>query len=164
MTKKISGARGLMFVGAQLAGAVIIASLLLVTIAEASDTNLGAHALRSDVSVSMQRIKGILVTFTLVLIIFATAVGPGDIGPLSPLAIGLTVLVDHLVAIPTLGASINAARNFDPVLISGEWANHRIYWLGPMLGGMIAGVMYRVAFIKLKPRALNILSSTEWKS
>ena len=53
MTKKISGACGLMFVGAQLAGAVIIASLLLVTIAEASDTNLGAHALRSDVSVSM---------------------------------------------------------------------------------------------------------------
>gem|GEM_PF-4199206 len=33
-----------------------------------------------------------------------------------------------------------------------------------MLGGMIAGVMYQVAFIKLKPRALNILSSTEWKS
>ena len=53
MTKKISGARGLMFVGAQLAGAVVGASLLLVTIPEAADTNLGAHALRSDVSVSM---------------------------------------------------------------------------------------------------------------
>ena len=53
MTKKISGARGLMFVGAQLAGAVVKASLLLVTIPEAADTNLGAHALGSDVSVSM---------------------------------------------------------------------------------------------------------------
>ena len=53
MTKKDSGARGLMFVGAQLAGAVVGASLLLVTIPEAADTNLGAHALGSDVSVSM---------------------------------------------------------------------------------------------------------------
>ena len=77
MTKKISGARGLMFVGAQLAGAVIIASLLLVTIAEASDTNLGAHALRSDVSMNMGLMMGIVVTFILVLIIFATAVDPG---------------------------------------------------------------------------------------
>jgi len=53
MTKKISGARGLMFVGAQLAGAVVGASLLLVTIPETANTNLGAHALGSDVSVSM---------------------------------------------------------------------------------------------------------------
>ena len=110
MTKKISGARGLMFVGAQLAGAVIIASLLLVTIAEASNTNLVAHALRSDVSIIM----GIVVTFILVLIIFATVVDPGGIAPLGPLAIGLTVLVDHLVTVPTSGESMNSARGFGP--------------------------------------------------
>ena len=114
MTKKISGARGLMFVGAQLAGAVIVASLLLVTIAEASDTNLGAHALRSDVPITMRLIMGIVVTFILVLIIFATAVDPGGIAPLGPLAIGLTVLVDHLVTVPTSGASMNSARSFGP--------------------------------------------------
>ena len=114
MTKKISGARGLMFVGAQLAGAVIIASLLLVTTAETSDTNLGAHALRSDVSVSMELIMEIALTSTLVLIIFATAVDPGGIAPLGPLAIGLTVLVDHLVTVATSGASMNSARSFDP--------------------------------------------------
>ncbi|MQG27612.1 MAG: hypothetical protein FI723_04400 [SAR202 cluster bacterium] len=33
----------------------------------------------------------------------------------------------------------------------GEWANHWIYWLGPMLAGMIAGVMYQVVFIN-RPR------------
>ena len=114
MSKKISGARGLMFVGAQLAGAVIIASLLLVTIAEASDTNLGAHALRSDVSMNMGLMMGIVVTLILVLIIFATAVDPGGIAPLSPLAIGLTVLVDHLVTVPTSGESMNSARGFGP--------------------------------------------------
>ena len=114
MTKKISGARGLMFVGAQLAGAVIVASLLLVMIAEASDTNLGAHALRSYVSVSMELIMGIVLPSTLVLIIFATAVDPGGIAPLGLLAMGLTVLVDHLVTVPTSGASMNSARSFRP--------------------------------------------------
>ena len=114
MSKKISGARGLMFVGAQLAGAVIVASLLLVPIVEASDTNLGAHALRSDVSINMGLIMGIVVTFILVLFIFPTAVDPGGIAPLGPLATRVTVLVDHLVTVPTSGVSMNSARSFGP--------------------------------------------------
>ena len=101
-----------MFVGAQLAGAVIVASLLLVTIAETSDTNLGAHALRFDVSASMELIMGIVLTSTLILIIFATVVDPGGIAPLGPLAIGLTVSVDHLVTVPTSGESMNSVRSF----------------------------------------------------
>ena len=120
MTKKISGARGLMFVCAQLAGAVVKTSLLLVTIPEAANTNLGAHALGSDVSVSMRLIIEIMLTFTLVFVIFATAVDPGGIAPLAPLAIGLTVFVDHLVAVPITGASMNPARSLGPALISGN--------------------------------------------
>ena len=49
LTKKISAARGLMFVGAQLVGAVLGVLLLLGTIPDAADTNLGAHALGPDV-------------------------------------------------------------------------------------------------------------------
>ena len=120
MTKKISGARGLMFVCAQLAGAVAKASLLLVTIPETANTNLGAHALGSDVSVSMRLIIEIMLTFTLVFVIFATAVDPGGIAPLAPLAIGLTVLVDHLVAAPITGTSMNPAHSFRLALISGN--------------------------------------------
>ena len=151
MTKKITGARGMMFVAAQLAGAVIGALMLLATIPDAADTNLGAHALGSDVSITMGLIMEIVVTLILVFVIFATAVDPGGIAPLAPLAIGLTVLVDHLVAIPITGASMNPARSFGPALVSGEWANHWIYWLGPMLGGAFAGVMYQVVFIN-RPR------------
>ncbi len=151
VTKKISGARGLMFVAAQLAGAVIGALLLLATIPDAADTNLGAHALGSDVTITMGLIMEIVVTFVLVFVIFATAVDPGGIAPLAPLAIGLAVMVDHLVAIPITGASMNPARSFGPALVSGEWANHWIYWLGPILGGVLAGVMYQVVFIN-RPR------------
>ena len=65
------------------------------------DTNLGAHALGSEVSVSMGLLMEIVVTFALVFVIFATAVDPRGMGNLAPLAIGLAVLVDHLLAHPT---------------------------------------------------------------
>ena len=104
-----------------------------------------------DVSISMGLVMEIVVTFVLVFVIFATAVDPGGIAPLAPLAIGLAVLVDHLVAIPITGASMNPARSFGPALVSGEWADHWIYWLGPLIGGGIAAVLYQVVFIN-RPR------------
>ena len=151
LTNKMSGARGLMFVFGQMAGAVIGALLLLATIPDAADSNLGAHALGPDVSISMGLVMEIVVTCVLVFVIFATAVDPGGIAPLAPLAIGLAVLVDHLAAIPITGASMNPARSFGPALVSGEWADHWIYWLGPLIGGGIAAVLYQVVFIN-RPR------------
>ena len=103
LTKKISAVRGLMFVVAQLAGAAVGALLLLATIPDAADTHLGAHALGPSVSVSMGLLMEIIVTFVLVFVIFATAVDRGGMGNLAPLAIGLTVLVDHLWQCPSPG-------------------------------------------------------------
>ena len=145
MTNKISAARGLMFIAAQLSGAVVGALLLLATIPAAADTNLGAHALGPDVSISMGLLMEIIVTFALVFVIFATAVDPGGMGNLAPLAIGLGVLVDHLV--PITGASMNPARSFGPALVSGAWSDHWIYWVGPLLGGAGAGLVYQFMFI-----------------
>ena len=151
LTKKISAARGLMFVVAQLGGAVVGALLLLATIPGAADTNLGAHALGPDVSVGMGLLMEIVITFALVFVIFATAVDPRGMGNLAPLAIGLTVLADHLLAVPITGASTNPARSFGPALVSGEWAGHWLYWAGPLLGGALAGLVYQIAFIN-RPR------------
>ena len=147
VTKKISAPRGLMFVAAQLSGAVVGALLLLAAIPDAADTNLGSHALGSDVSVSMGLSMEIIVTFALVFVIFATAVDPRGMGNLAPLAIGLTVLVDHLVAVPITGASMNPARSFGPALVAGAWSHHWIYWVAPLLGGAGAGLSYQFVFM-----------------
>ena len=66
ITKKITGTRGSMFVAAQLVGAVIGELLLLATISDAAETNLGAQALGTDVSITMGLIMEIVVTFILV--------------------------------------------------------------------------------------------------
>ena len=140
-----------MFVSAQLVGAVAGALLLLAAIPDAADTNLGAHALGPSVSIGMGLVMEIVVTFALVFVIFATAVDSGGMGNLAPLAIGLTVLVDHLVAVPITGASMNPARSFGPALVAGEWANHRIYWIAPLMGGALAGLAYQFSFFN-RPR------------
>ena len=151
LTKNISTARAMMFVLAQLVGAVAGALLLLAAIPDAADTNLGAHALGPGVSIGTGFVMELVVTFALVFVIFATAVDSGGMGNLAPLAIGLTVLVDHLLAVSITGASMNPARSFGPALVAWEWADHWIYWIAPLAGGVLAGLVYQFSFIN-RPR------------
>ena len=59
---------------------------------------------------------------------------------------------DILVAGPLTGAAMNPARAFGPALASGYWDNHIVYWIGPMLGGVLAGFLYRGVFLSSKKR------------
>lgn len=38
---------------------------------------------------------------------------------------------------------MNPARSLGPAIIAKQWKNHWIYWIGPLLGAGIAGLMYR---------------------
>jgi glycerol uptake facilitator-like aquaporin len=73
---------------------------------------------------------------------------------LAPIAIGLAILVDHFVGVPLTGASMNPARSFGPALVAGEWADHWVYWLGPLIGGGIAALVYEYVFLQRDDEAL----------
>jgi len=66
------------------------------------------------------------------------------------LAIGLTVALDILFGGPLTGAAMNPARTFGPALASGHWNNHVVYWVGPLLGGLLAGLVYGRFLIREK--------------
>ena len=150
ITGKIDLKRAIAYVVAQLVGAVVGAVLLAGVIPSAAQGNLGAHGLGPGVTVGGGVLAEIVLTFALVFVIFATAVDARGPGHLAPMAIGLTVLVDHLFGVPVTGASMNPARSFGPALVAGVWDNHWVFWIGPLIGGGLAGFVYEFAFLRAK--------------
>ncbi|MBI2935641.1 MAG: MIP family channel protein [Chloroflexi bacterium] len=139
--------RAASFIVAQVAGGIIGVLLIKVAVPSALQGNLGAHALGGDVNAGMGLIVEVVLTFLLVFTVFATAIDPRGFGNLAPVAIGLAVLVGHFIGVPLTGASMNPARSFGPALIAGEWANHWVYWAGPLIGGALAALVYEWVYI-----------------
>ena len=148
LTRKISPTRGGLYVIAQVVGAILGALLLKTVIPDSLEGGLGSHAIMPDMGAMGGLIVEVVLTFVLVFVIFATAVDPKGPKHLAPFAIGGAVLVIHLVAVPLTGASVNPARTIGPALAAGQWADHWVYWAGPLLGGGIAGVLYQLVFMQ----------------
>lgn len=91
----------------------------------------------------------IVITFGLVYTVYATAVDPkkGSLGIIAPIAIGFVVGANILAAGPFSGGSMNPARSFGPAVVSGDLAANWIYWVGPLIGGGLAGLIYGDVFI-----------------
>ena len=153
ITGKISLIKGIMYVVAQLAGAVVGALLLAAVIPEAAQGNLGAHGLGPEITVGGGMIVEIVLTFALVFVVFATAMDPKGLGHIAPVAIGLVIVVDHLVGVPLTGASMNPARSFGPAFVAGAWENHWIFWAGPLAGAALAALVYEFVFLRRKEPA-----------
>jgi MIP family channel proteins len=148
ITGKIDLQRGVLYVVAQLLGAVAGSSLLAYVMPDAIQGNVGATVLGAGVDASTGLVVETILTFALVGVIFMTALHPRGPGNVAPLAIGLVVLVDILVGVQLTGASMNPARTFGPAVVAGIWADHWIYWVGPLLGALIAAVLANQVFLK----------------
>jgi glycerol uptake facilitator-like aquaporin len=84
-----------------------------------------------------------VITFFLVLVYFAvTAEDNLDSRSLSGFAVGLVYSIGILIAGPFTGAALNPARAFGPALASTHWSNQGVYWVGPLAGGFLAGLIY----------------------
>ncbi|MED6216291.1 aquaporin-like protein [Stylosanthes scabra] len=137
--------RGIVYVIAQLLGSIVAALLLKFVTA----STVPAFALSSGVGVGEALVLEIVLTFGLVYTVYATAVDPkkGSLGTIAPIAIGFIVGANILVGGAFDGASMNPAVSFGPAVVSWSWSNHWIYWVGPLVGGGLAGVIYEVLFI-----------------
>ena len=163
ITGKIDLPQGVLYIAAQLGGA-ILGALLLVAVLAGVDMgdgmgSLGDHRLATgvpalggaDVAQWQGLIVEIVLTFVLVFVVFSAAMDPRGAGNIAPLAIGLAVLVDYFIGAPLTGASMNPARTLGPALIANSWGSEFwIYWVGPLVGGGLAALVYTYIFAEDK--------------
>jgi aquaporin TIP len=150
LTKRIKPRKAAVYWIAQLAGAAVAALLLreLLPSAETEAVNLGVPALGHGVHAAAGAVLEGILTFLLVTVIFGTAVDPkGAFRSIAALAIGLTITIDILIGGPFTGAAVNPARAFGPQLIGDHWSNGWVWYVGPLLGGAIAAVLFERLYL-----------------
>ncbi|XP_064610342.1 aquaporin AQPAe.a-like [Liolophura sinensis] len=147
VTRKISLARGFFYVIAQCAGAILGAGVLKAVTPTPYSGSLGSTIVSPLITPAQGVGIEFLITFVLVLTVFASCDSRRtDLAGSAPLTIGLSVTACHLAAIRYTGSSMNPARSFGPPTIMGTWDHHWVYWLGPLAGGVVAGLIYDNVF------------------
>jgi aquaporin Z len=150
LTRRIKPALAGVYWLSQLAGAALAALLLreLLPNAATNAVELGVPALGHGVDAAAGATLEAIMTFFLVTVVFATAVDPkGAFKSLAALAIGLTITIDILFGGPFTGAAVNPARAFGPQLVGDHWANGWVWYVGPLVGGAIAAVLYEWLYL-----------------
>ena len=154
ITKKISVADGIGYIIFQVIGAIIATLSLMAILPEIGKPVLwGGHGGPSELlnhSVMSGFVVEVILTFFLVLVIFMTAVHKKAPKSVYGAAIGGMVFLLHIVGVPLTGASMNPARSLAPAVATGDAGLLEIqwlYWVAPIIGGIIAGVIMNYVFI-----------------
>ncbi|XP_056277730.1 aquaporin-4 isoform X1 [Pseudoliparis swirei] len=147
VTRKLSLAKAVFYVVAQCMGAITGAMILYIITPAAVRGSFGVTTVNSNISLGYGLLVEILITFELVFTIFATSDPKRtDLGGSASLSIGFAVAIGHLFAIPYTGASMNPARSFGPAVVTLNFENHWVYWVGPMLGAILAAALYEYLY------------------
>ncbi|KAJ0765168.1 putative major intrinsic protein [Helianthus annuus] len=136
---------GLFYWIAQVLGAIVASFLLQFVTGGLSVPTHGVDGINAIQGVVFE----IIITFALVYTVYATAADPkkGSLGTIAPIAIGFIVGANILAAGPFSGGSMNPARSTGPAVASGDFSQIWIYWVGPLIGGGLAGLVYGDVFI-----------------
>ena len=147
-TRRIEPMMAVVYWIAQFTGA-IVASYALKALYPANIvtvTRLGGQSISSSITMPQAIVLEAIATFFLVFVVFGTAVDPK--GPkVGGFAIGLTVTAGILGIGPLTGGSMNPARSFGPAVATGLFEGQAAYWIGPIVGAVIAAVLYDKLFL-----------------
>lgn len=153
VAKKIDSKDALVYILAQFIGATL-ASFLLMTIQKGMpDFTMGEWALgangwgtgyQNGYSLPSAIITEVVLTFLFLFVIF-TATSKFGNSAMAGLAIGLTLTLIHLFAIPITGTSVNPARSFGPAIFAGGIALQQLwlFFVGPVIGASLAAFAWK---------------------
>jgi len=156
ITGKLGVRDGIAYVASQVAGAVVAsATIAAILPALASTVAFAGHTGPSELiegNVGSAFLVEVVLTFFLVLAIFMGIVHKRAPAGWHGFVVGGVITVIHLVGVPLTGASVNPARSFGPVVFSGMWEFHWLYWAAPIVGGIIAGVLAKHVYVAREER------------
>ena len=126
-------------IGGLLAGAVL---LLLVKVVAAPDLTgaLGSNAVANAGGMGGAFLVEVIATFIFVLVVLGTTDGKVGAGNFAGLAIGLTLVLVHLVCINLTGTSVNPARSIGPAVFAGGQVlkDLWVFIVAPLIGGALS--------------------------
>jgi len=156
VTRRIEPMMAVVYWIAQFSGAIIAAYLLkaLYPAVVATPTRLGGQSISSDVTLLQAIVLEFIATFFLVFVVFGTAVDPRA-PKVGGFAIGLTVTADILGIGALTGGSMNPARSFGPAVVTHIFEGQTAYWVGPILGGIVAALVYDRLFLAREPEPVD---------
>ena len=132
------------YVVAQLVGGLLGAAATWVSYGERAREVAALSATLPNDGVSQGRalVVEALVTFILVLVVVSVATDDRVPGAVAPLAVGFALAAAIFVAGPLTGGAVNPARAFGPNVLSGELGPLWLYFVGPVIGGVAAALLY----------------------
>uniref|UniRef100_A0A8C4T3F4 Uncharacterized protein n=1 Tax=Erpetoichthys calabaricus TaxID=27687 RepID=A0A8C4T3F4_ERPCA len=86
-----------------------------------------------------------MVTFQLVLCVFATSDQKAGLSKMAPVIVGSSVTLGHLIGFT--GCSMNPARSLGPAIITANFESHWVFWVGPFTGALLATVTYDLLLV-----------------
>ncbi len=149
VTGRLRPAAAVAYVVAQCAGAVVAALLLRALFPDAVGhaARLGGQWVAGNVTTAHAIAFEAVAAFFVVFVAFAALVDPRA-PKVGGFGVGLMICAGVLAIGPLTGASMNPARSFGPALVSGVYEGHLIYWIGPLVGGIAAGLLYDWTFLR----------------
>ena len=148
LTKRMSGKDAGMYMLFQVIGAFIGSALLFLLVGNVDGMEgTGANNLQEGVSVVGGLLAEIIFTCVFVLVVLgATAKTNGATNNFAGLAIGLSLVLVHLVCIRYTGTSVNPARSIAPAVFEGGKALTElwIFIVGPFVGAILAALVWQI--------------------
>ena len=132
------------YIVAQFAGAIAGAAALIPFVPGGAGGGLGSNAL-FDGNIVLSLIIEAILTCVFVLAILGVT-SKKENGAVAGIVIGLTLTLVHIIGIHFTGTSVNPARSFGPALFAGGDAlkNVWVFILAPLVGGVIAALIYKI--------------------
>ncbi|MBQ8592662.1 MAG: MIP family channel protein [Bacteroidaceae bacterium] len=148
LSGRINGKDAGMYMVFQTIGAILGAAILYLCTSTSGDiiAGTGANACQDGVSIMGGLVAEIVFTAIFVLVVLGTTDAKKGAGNFAGLAIGLSLILVHLVCIRYTGTSVNPARSIGPALFQGGEALSQlwIFVVGPFIGAAVAAGIWKM--------------------